>query len=378
LADGFDRNVHCLVGLPFDAVDMAGTVSSVKKAVASRERCFLSTPNLNWLVGCLSDDAFRDSVINSDLSIPDGTPLIWIAKMLGVPLRERVAGSTLFETLRRGSGEKISVYFFGGPDGVAKTACDQLNRESQSFSCVGYESPGFGSIDDMSTAAIIEKINASRADFLVVALGARKGQAWIEHNLARLNVPIVSHLGAVVNFVAGTARRAPVWLQKLGLEWLWRIKEEPDLWRRYFIDGTAFLGLLATRVLPHAWFIFRNKPTRREIESGTLEVHEENSDVTIRLHGAWVQENLPRLRECIRNTAMSSRSVRLDMSNVTYVDSAFLGLLMLARARLSAMNQHLAITNLTPAALQIFKFSCARFLLDEPLPPDRAAQSRSM
>lgn len=371
MAEGFDRNVHCLVGLPFDAVDMAATVSSVKQAVASRQRCFLSTPNLNWLVGCMSDDAFRDSVINSDLSIPDGTPLIWIAKMLGVPLRERVAGSTLFETLRRGNGEKISVYFFGGPDGVAKTACEQLNRENQGFVCVGYESPGFGSIDDMSTAAIIQKINASQADFLVVALGARKGQAWIEHNLAKLNVPIVSHLGAVVNFVAGTARRAPARLQKLGLEWLWRIKEEPDLWRRYFADGRVFLGLLATRIVPHAWFIFRNKPTRQEINASTLDSHRKDGEVTVRLNGAWVQENLHKLRDCMSDALAARQSVRLDMTDATYIDSAFLGLLMLARARFSEANRHLAVTGLTSTVSRIFEFSCAEFLLGEPPLPSR-------
>jgi len=90
---------------------------------------------------------------------------------------------------------------------------------------------------------VLQAINASQADFLVVALGAKKGQAWILHNLEHLQVPVVSHLGAVVNFVAGTVQRAPAAWQRAGLEWLWRIKEEPALFGRYWNDGLALFGL---------------------------------------------------------------------------------------------------------------------------------------
>lgn len=363
-----DRDVHCLLGLPFDVVDMAGAVSRVRNAVMLREQCFLSTPNLNWIVGCLTDDAFRDSVIHSDLSIADGTPLLWIAKLLRVPLRERVAGSTLFENIRRGSGEKISAFFFGGPEGVAEAACRQLNSEGMGFICAGYETPGFGSVEEMSTDEIIRRINASRADFLVIALGARKGQAWIERNLERLNVPVISHLGAVVNFVAGTAIRAPVWTQKIGLEWLWRIKEEPNLWRRYFFDGMAFLRLMVTRVLPHAWFMFHNRPTRQALDAATVDVHDRECEIIIRLRGAWVQQNLRPLRECLLKVTASRKDVRLDIRNVTYIDSAFLGLLMLMSAELAPHGRSLAIVNPAKSVRQILRFTCMEFLLASPPP----------
>ena len=129
------------------------------------------------------------------------------------------------------------MYSFGGPDGVAEAAWRQLRFESKGLTCVGYESPGFGSIDEMSTEGIIQRINTSKADVLVVSLGARKGQAWIERNRRRLDVPVISHLGAVLHFVAGTVKRAPAWMQRIGLEWLWRIRQEPRLWRRYLLDG---------------------------------------------------------------------------------------------------------------------------------------------
>lgn len=244
----FNRDVFCILGLPFDRVSLVDAQRITRSAVTGRQRCFLSTPNLNFAIACLEDPQFRLSVIQSDLSIADGMPLIWIARATGLPINERVAGSTLFQSLRQAAlpagSQAMRVYFFGGPPGVAQAACEKLNTSTSAMTGVGFDSPGFGTIEQMSDAATIERINASQADFLVVALGAKKGQAWIQHNLSRLRVPLVSHLGAVVNFVAGTVSRAPLWAQKTGLEWLWRIKEEPKLWRRYWDDGLGLLTLL--------------------------------------------------------------------------------------------------------------------------------------
>jgi len=118
----FSRDVYCLLGVPLDSVDLAGAERRIRAAAAERSPCFLSTPNVNWLVASRSDPALRDSVIQSDLSVADGMPLVWLAGLAGIPIRERVAGAALFDTLRRASGQTLSVYFFGGPDGVADHA----------------------------------------------------------------------------------------------------------------------------------------------------------------------------------------------------------------------------------------------------------------
>ena len=243
----FERNVHCLLGLPFDAVGMPDAVRLVRAAADSRRPYFVSTPNVNFLIGCLGDRPFRHSVLNSDLSIADGMPLIWVARLLGVPLRERVAGSDLFMNLGVGAPRPLRVYFFGGMEGVAAAASRALNASGSGLLCADFDTPGFGSVEQMSSPAQIARINESGADFLVVSLGAKKGQAWIERNRSLISVPVVSHLGAVLNFVAGTVSRAPVWMQRTGLEWLWRIKEEPALWRRYFFEGLTLCRLLVTR-----------------------------------------------------------------------------------------------------------------------------------
>jgi N-acetylglucosaminyldiphosphoundecaprenol N-acetyl-beta-D-mannosaminyltransferase len=248
------RNPVRVLGLPFDAVTLDEAVQQVRDAVRNRRRLFLSTPNLNFLMASQHDAAFRASVFESDLSVADGMPVVWLSRLLGTPLPERVTGADIYARLRNDplppGHAPIRVYFFGGPPGVAAAAGRRLNAESSSLVCVGFETPGYGSVDDMSGDAVHERINASGADLLIVALGAAKGQAWIQRNRARLQVPVVSHLGAVVNFEAGTVNRAPRWMQRTGLEWLWRIKEEPALWRRYGRDGAALAGLIVRELLP--------------------------------------------------------------------------------------------------------------------------------
>ena len=185
----------------------------------------------------------------SDLCPPDGAPIIWIARLLGIPITKRTAGSDIFDALkaRPRSGKELKVFLFGATEQTAAAAARKLNDNATGLRCVGWTCPGFGSLDELSQDQFINQINASDADLLVVALGARKGQLWLRRNGPRLTIPVRTHMGAVINFQAGTVRRAPHVLRKLGLEWLWRIKEEPYLWRRYWHDGGVLLRLLMTR-----------------------------------------------------------------------------------------------------------------------------------
>ena len=360
----FDRKVYCLLGLPFDALSMADAVRTVRRAAARRKACFMSTPNLNFLVGCRNDGQFRDSVIHSDLSVADGMPLVWIARMLDIPITERVSGAGLFEALRGNSAQSLSVYLFGGPEGAGEAACRRLNAESAGLRCSGFAAPGFGSIDDMSSAATIATINASRADFLLVALGAKKGQAWIERNRARISVPVISHLGAVVNFVAGTVQRAPPWMQRSGLEWLWRIWQEPVLWQRYFADGTALLRLLATRVIPNWFDIRRHAPSGEALDAAAIIMREDAGIKVLSLRGAWTRTNLGPLRRCFAGLAAMDADIRIDMQDTTYVDAAFLGLLLLLYGHQQEHGRRLLCQPLSPQSRKAFTFGCCEFLLD--------------
>ena len=359
----FYRPVHAVLGLPVDAVTLHAAQAKIYSTVAARHSCFLSTPNLNFAINCLSDADFRSSVINSDLSLADGMPLLWVARLFGMPMPERVTGSGLFERLQRHPERMLSVYLFGGNDGAASAAEKKINAEPSGLHCVGHWSPGFGSVDAMSSEAIINDINNSHADFLLVALGAKKGQAWIERNRARLSVPLTSHLGAVINFAGGGIRRAPQWMQTLGLEWLWRIREEPHLWRRYWHDGLVLLRLLLTRVLPGALYQRWHTPRRAALLNAWVSFSGTSSRPCIAAHGAWCESNLIRMRRSLEKIARCDVGVELDLRDTSYVDSAFIGLLMLMHGHQSQRSLAFVIGGVSPALRRTFRFHCAEFLL---------------
>jgi N-acetylglucosaminyldiphosphoundecaprenol N-acetyl-beta-D-mannosaminyltransferase len=327
------RNVYCVQGLPFDALDIAQATKKIRHAIDEKRRCFFSTPNLNFLVSCQRDPEFRASVIHSDLVVADGMPVVWLARLLGIPIQTRVAGSDVFEVLRKPvGGRKINVFFFGGPDGIAEAASNIINSENLGMRCVGHHSPGFGSIESMSTTEILEAINRSHPDFLVVSLGARKGQEWIVHNLHALNVPVVSHLGAVVNFVAGNIRRAPRAFQMAGMEWLWRIKEEPQLWKRYFDDGLALLSFLASNVFPLLAKQLCDKFVQNSTLPARIHIQDHARHTQLVLEGQWHSSRLQPLREVLTRLATTDcKDLCVDLHSVTDIDSAFVGLLLLAQ-----------------------------------------------
>lgn len=361
--DDFDRDVYCLAGLPFDAVDMPLALSKVRNAVRTRAPCFLSTPNLNFLIACRNDAAFRDSVIHSELNIVDGMPLVWMARLLRIPFYERVAGSNLFYALEQtGSADApVRIYFFGGPDGVAEKACRQLNLNARGLICFGFQSPGFGSIEEMSGEDRIAQINAANADFLVVAMGARKGQAWIEHNRAKLHAPVISHLGAVVNFVAGTVRRAPKWMQRCGLEWAWRIKEEPALWRRYWQDGVGFLRLLYGNIFPYAvWLAWHRSGLQG---NGIVSLVNEDAACRLRCSGDFDGKISPAVRAAFRDCAAIAKPCILDVSGAGYLGPGFFGMVLMLKKHMDAMDIAIQVDGASLEHERFFRWNGVEYLL---------------
>src|SRR5437879_111120 len=205
------RSVYCVLGLPIDAVNLVTVVQRIEGAAVNRATLLISTPNLNFLVSSLSDPEFRESLLDSDLCPPDGAPIVWIAQLLGLPIKERVAGSDLLDRLRAGGTgiRRLAIFLFGGAKGVAAAAAARLNAEADGLNCVGTMDPGFCEVGEMSQDHVMDAVNSSGADFLVLSLGAKKGQLWLQRNHHRLTIPIRAHLGAAVNFQAGLINRAP-------------------------------------------------------------------------------------------------------------------------------------------------------------------------
>ncbi len=363
--DDFDRDVYCIGGLPFDAIDLSGTLRRLHDAKDKKTSCFLTTPNLNFLALSQQDADFRNSVLHSDLVIADGAPIVWLAKLLGIPIHERVAGSTLFEALGKEGRSKMKVYFFGGPSGVAAEASAHINEKSTGLTCVGYHSPGFGTVAEMSETSIIENINLSDADFLVVALGAKKGQAWIVNNLQKIKAPLVSHLGAVVNFEAKRLKRAPVLLQKTGLEWAWRIKEEPHLWRRYWDDGWFLVRFLMTKVLPFiVWNCFNKQRLKRLSQKSTVVLDNKGHDASLIITGSVLDSVSPETRSILRDASVQNKSVQLNLADAEYLSSGMLGLLLLLKKHLDKQGKQLKIIGLQPTMRKLLNWNCLSYLVE--------------
>ena len=370
LVPDFTREIYCIFGLPFDAVDLTKAECHIRNAIAERHPCFLTTPNLNFLISSYASEAFRDSVLRSDLSVADGMPIVWLAKLLGIPIRSRVAGSALFERLAQSSIDPIRVYFFGGKEGVAESACKRLNATMPGMRCVGFKSPGFGSIAEMSDEATIAEINASNADFVVVSLGAAKGQAWIEANRHRLSAPVVSHLGAVVNFVAGTVSRSPKMLQTLGGEWLWRIKEEPSLWRRYLHDGWSLFGLAISSIVPLVLARWREALSRR-VSAAELHISLDGNNIFVVLSGDWTVRCLGPLREALSRIVLLQKNIVLDIASVDRIDSAFVGLIMLLYGYQKKIGRGMVLKSPGKSVSNYFRYCRAGFLLGASNVPER-------
>lgn len=362
--------MHALLGLPFDLLSVQQTCDLIRQSAVTRQSLFLTTPNVNFVAGCVNNSAFRNSVIDSHCVVVDGMPLVWLGRWLGLPVPERVAGSSVFEQLQNTppppGQAPLRVYFFGGPPDAARVAGERMNDEPVGMVCVGYASPGFGSIESMSTPDILEAINASRADFLVVALGAAKGQAWIQHNRKSLNTPVISHLGAVVNFSAQMVQRAPAVWQRAGLEWLWRIRQEPHLWRRYAADARVLLQLVLTGVLPAKFHRLLHPSLYNRVGPCVIKTELANGAAVLMLNGLCNQHALPQLNRCLKELPPRLPHLELNLHQVTHVDSAFLGgLLQLLHARRAqGLGLHIAVVN--PAVRRQMRWYGLDYLLSPP------------
>jgi len=361
--DDLSREVYCILGMPVDAVLMPEVLERIDSALDRAAPLFISTPNLNFLTTCRTDPEFRESLLRSDLCPADGMPIVWIARLMGIPIKKRVAGSDIYAALRAAARAKpLGVFFFGGCDGAAAAARDMLNAERGGLNCVGTLAPGFGTVADMSRDGFIDEINATKADFLIASLGAQKGQFWLLRNYHRIRIPIRAHLGAALNIEAGHIKRAPVWMRESGFEWLWRILQEPHLWRRYWHDGNVLLRLLLTQVLP---LTIAGRWMRRRYRNAELKVvqSQDHRRVTLKLSGVAAGIEVDRAVSSFRKALALQKDMAVDLSDLRFFDQRFLGLLLLLRKQLSNRGADLHVTGVSAPLKKLFRLNGAEFLL---------------
>ena len=359
-----DPKTVVLLGVPFHDVTMAETLDEIDAIVADRTPRYLATANLDFAAQASTDVELQRILLDAHLVLCDGTPLIWASRWLGVPLRERVAGSDLTPKLaERAAARGHRLFFLGSDEAVLKLAQKTFEERYPGLQVCGVYSPPYAKLLDLDHDEIASRIQAAKPDIVLVALGAPKQEKWIYMHYRKLGAPLCIGIGASLDFVAGKFSRAPVWMQRTGLEWVHRLSQEPRrLFMRYWTDFRFFIRalrehrrLLQRSVAPLSappqagrWpgiasYEWIGRADAAAVESGALP---EPAPQTGRVH------------------------VVADLSGVTFIDSAGLGLLLKAFKRCKEAGGGLVIVRPSEVVRELLAVS----KLDRLLPRAESAE----
>lgn len=357
-----------VLGVPIDSVNLSAVLQLIDKSARDRQRLLISTVNANFLMASQHNRRFLKSLIQSDLCTVDGIAVVVLCRMLGHGQVPRASGADILEMLctrpRSELGRPLRVFFFGGAEGIAEAARQRINRmQSEAVLCVGAIYPAYGTIEELSRPEWIEEINDAHPDVLVLALGAERGQAWLLHNSARLTVPIRTHFGAAVNFLAGSVRRAPKHVQHLGLEWLWRIIEEPALARRYLRDGIDLARLTLSNVMPLALMLSLDRLVLRA-RLGELRWHIEsrNGELAVTLEGSAGVGTINALQQVFEQVLQAEGPVKLDLTGLVTIDLHGMGAVMRLRRDIENQGRALRLVGLQRRVQHRLHLAAARWV----------------
>lgn len=238
-----------ILGVPFDPVTLPGAIARIEGMIASRRPHYVVTANVDFLMQAHRDVELRRILLEADLTLCDGTPLVWASRWLGNALPERVAGSDLAPQLMETAAQKgYRVFFLGAAPGVAEAATASLRQRYPNINIVGHYAPPFAALLEMDHAQIVQNVRAAKPDILLVGFGCPKQEKWIAMHHRALGVPVAIGVGATIDFLAGRVKRAPEWMRRSGTEWAFRLVQEPRrLFKRYAHDLTFFFPILAAQ-----------------------------------------------------------------------------------------------------------------------------------
>ena len=233
-------SVFQILGLDLRNISMAEGVSLIDRALAAESQSTVFFVNPDCLNKMVSDEEYFSILSGADHVFPDGIGLVIAGKLLGMPLRENINGTDMLPYIcRMAASRGYSIFLLGGKPGIAKQAAGEISAR------YGVEIAGtaHGYFDHQTDSArVVQAVNASGADILLVAFGAPLQEKWIARHRHALEPRILMGVGGLFDFYSGTINRAPVWVREIGFEWVYRILQEPGrMWKRYVIGNPLFL-----------------------------------------------------------------------------------------------------------------------------------------
>lgn len=237
-------------GLDLARLTYAETLEAVDRLIARRRPSYFITANLHYARLTAQDPRLAPVNRQAAFLLADGMPMVWFSRLKGKRLPERVAGSDLICLLAERAAERgHRVFLLGATPEVARAAADTLMRRHERLQIVGIETPMLSKLTAEEHHRLIERIASAGADLLLVAFGQPKGELWLAEHYEQLGVPACVQLGASLDFVAGAIPRAPRWMQRCGLEWLYRTLREPRRMLPRYAADAAFLARAVVRDL---------------------------------------------------------------------------------------------------------------------------------
>jgi N-acetylglucosaminyldiphosphoundecaprenol N-acetyl-beta-D-mannosaminyltransferase len=240
-----------ILGVGVSAINMAMALRAIEGWIARREPHYICVTTVHGVMESQRDEELRRIHSAAGLVTPDGMPLVWLSRLMGFRHVERVYGPDLMLAVCQRSAEWGSRHFFyGGGPGVAEKLVARLQSRFPGLKLAGTYSPPFSPLTPEEDRAVVERINAAQPDIVWVGISTPKQERWMAAHVGRLSAPVLAGVGAAFDFQAGMKRQAPRWVQKNGLEWVFRLLMEPRrLWRRYLINNPWFLWLILRQVL---------------------------------------------------------------------------------------------------------------------------------
>lgn len=238
--------------VPFDPITRLAAIDAIDQLIDRRRGGYVVTPNIDHIVMAQQNEALRPVYKNASLSLADGQPVVWMARMLGTPVPERVSGSDLIEPLMAlAAARRYPVFLFGAQPAVSETAALRLTMRHPGLAIVGRDTSMWMADDPTPPAEspIVRAIHASGARLVVLALGCPKQEMWMARHAAAIAPALAIGLGASLDFVAGAVSRAPGWMSAAGLEWAYRLAQEPRrLAYRYLVRDPLIVPILARQL----------------------------------------------------------------------------------------------------------------------------------